>query len=54
VRFRFSVFTVKQVEAIVAYLRWKREAADTTEFDRQQIDEALENYWDRRLIKPTL
>jgi hypothetical protein len=50
--FKFSVFTMEQVGAIVAYLRWKRESAEVTECDREQIDEALENYWNRRLITP--
>jgi hypothetical protein len=48
-RFRFSVFTMEQVGAIVAYLRWKRESVEVTEFDREQIDEALENYWYERI-----
>jgi hypothetical protein len=44
-RFKFSVFTMEQVGAIVDYLRWKGESAEVTEFDREQIDEALKNYW---------
>jgi hypothetical protein len=44
-QFKFSIFTVEQVRAVVAYLRLKREAAEVLKSEQQEIDEALENYW---------
>ncbi|MBD1850892.1 DUF6714 family protein [Leptolyngbya sp. FACHB-711] len=49
---RFSVFTREQAAAIVAYLTLKRNAENIIEFEQQQIDEALKNYWYQRA--PTL
>lgn len=46
-RFRLSVFTREEAEAIVAYLEYKREAEDR-EFDRPRIDAALTIYWRER------
>ncbi len=42
---RLSVFDHVQAAAIVAYLRLKR---DADEFDRDDIDQALKNFWLRR------
>jgi hypothetical protein len=41
-RHKFAVFTRREATAIVAYLKYKREASD---FDRERIDQALRNYW---------
>lgn len=41
---RFSMFTRAQAEAIVAYLRFKQ-AGEELESQRQEIEQALQNYW---------
>jgi hypothetical protein len=46
-RFRLSVFTREEAEAVVAYLEYKREA-EAGELDRPRIDAALAVYWRER------
>ena len=43
-RYKLSIFTREEAEAIVAYLRVKQEAADLDE-TREQIQAALDLYW---------
>lgn len=47
-RYRLSVFTRKEAEAIVAYLRYKREA-DHDKLEVEAIDAALKIYWLERI-----
>ena len=42
---RFSVFTPTQARAIASYLKVKLEEALTT-YEREQIEQALRNYWE--------
>jgi hypothetical protein len=44
-RHRFSVFTTREVAAIMSYLTYK---AETDEFGRDRIKEAIRNYWSER------
>ena len=44
-RCKFAMFHSREVAAITAYLRFKMDSADTSQFERKQIEEALENYW---------
>jgi len=46
-RQEFSIFTAKQVSAIVAYLWWKLE----TEGYNPTVEQALENYWLEREVE---
>lgn len=41
---RFSVFTVEETQAIIAYLSHKLDQ-DILDFERNQINQALANYW---------
>ncbi len=43
---RLAVFDKAQAAAIVAYLEFKREV---DEFERESIDQALANFWRRRV-----
>jgi hypothetical protein len=45
-RYKFSMFSSLEVKAIVAYLKW---CSDTDECSRETIDQALTNYWNRRM-----
>ncbi len=45
---RFSGFSAAETEAIVGYLKFKRQHVHT-QFERNMIDEALQNYWLGRL-----
>lgn len=42
---KFAMFKPAETAAIVAYLTYKREISD---FDRERIDQALQNYWLKR------
>ena len=44
-RDRFSVFTREEAHAIVNYLKFKLDAADT-DFERESINQALHNFWE--------
>ena len=44
-RHKFAMFNKGEAAAIVAYLRWKR---DADEMSRARIDEALASYWNER------
>lgn len=44
-RERFAAFTRDEAQAVIAYLKWKR---DADSFDRASIDEALAFYWSAR------
>jgi hypothetical protein len=44
-RHKFAMFNKAEAAAIVAYLRWKR---DADEMEGTRIDEALANYWHER------
>jgi hypothetical protein len=44
-RHKYSMFNLRQCEAIVAYLYFKMEHRDTMDFEREQIRQALDNYW---------
>jgi hypothetical protein len=46
-RQRLSVFPREEAQAIVVYLRWRRERNDS-DFDRPQIDAALDKFWAHR------
>jgi hypothetical protein len=46
-RYRLSVFTREEAQAIVAYLEYKREL-DARSPDRVRIDAALDGYWRER------
>jgi hypothetical protein len=43
-RYRLSIFTREEAEAIVAYLEFKRDS-DPDVIDKQTIDAALESFW---------
>lgn len=43
-RYRLSVFTREEAEAIVAYLKFKRDSASSV-FDEEGIDGALNSFW---------
>jgi hypothetical protein len=43
---RFASFSTAEVQVIVAYLRLK---ADDDDVSREKIEQALSNYWERRL-----
>jgi hypothetical protein len=45
-RERFAAITRDQAQAIVSYLKWKR---DTDSFGRTNIEEALDSYWSARV-----
>jgi len=45
-QWRFSLFTKEEAKAILEYLKYK--SAISTDFSKQQILEAIENYWDYR------
>jgi Family of unknown function (DUF6714) len=47
VRFRLSIFTREEAQAIVAYLEYRRDA-DARSPDRARIDAALNEYWRQR------
>jgi hypothetical protein len=47
-RFKFSIFSVPQVRALIGYLEYKRGLEDLPEFQRAQIEQALRNYWNGR------
>ncbi len=52
-RYRLSVFTRQEAQAIVAYMAYKREQ-DTVGLDQTRIDAALRGYWlDRSENAPT-
>jgi hypothetical protein len=52
-RFRFSVFTREEAQAIVAYLEHRR-STDTDGIDKPAIDCALESFWrERAAVAPT-
>jgi hypothetical protein len=52
-RYRLSVFTREEAGAVVAYLRFKRDAA-STDFEKEQIDAALYAFWlERAQSAPT-
>jgi hypothetical protein len=52
-RYRLSVFTNEEAQAIVAYLRYKRDA-DPHKLDKDRIDAALNGYWlDRAAHAPS-
>jgi hypothetical protein len=44
-RERFAGFTREQAAAIAAYLIFKRDADDVLDSTRQEIDDALQDYW---------
>jgi hypothetical protein len=51
--YRLSVFTREEAGAIVAYLQYRRDAAET-DLEREQIDTALATYWlERARSAPT-
>jgi hypothetical protein len=52
-RYRLSVFTKEEASAIVAYLRYRREA-DSDGLDKDRIDAALDLFWlDRTTSAPS-
>ena len=52
-RFRLSIFTREEVQAIVAYLRYKRDA-DPYHLHQEAIEAALNLYWlERAANAPT-
>lgn len=52
-QYRLSVFTKEEAQAIVVYLRYKRDA-DPHKLDRDRIDAALNGYWlDRAAHAPS-
>jgi hypothetical protein len=52
-RYRLSVFTREEAGAIVAYLQYRRDTAET-DFEQKQINEALAAYWlERAQSAPT-
>jgi hypothetical protein len=52
-RYRLAVFTREEAQAIVAYLYFRLEAADT-DFERERLSAALEGYWlERARSAPT-
>jgi hypothetical protein len=46
-RYRLSIFTREEAEAIVAYLEFKRDS-DPDVIDRKDIDAALDSFWSER------
>jgi hypothetical protein len=47
-RQRFSGFTREQAAAIVAYLTFKKDSGDMLDSTRQEIDDALQSYWNEK------
>ena len=47
-RFKYAMFTVRQVRAIFIYLAFKAESDSITDYERQRIRQALDNYWAAR------
>lgn len=45
--YRLSIFTREEAAAIAAYLQFRREAAGT-DFEREEIDAALNSFWSAR------
>lgn len=52
-RYRLSAFTREESEAIVAYLKYKRDAAEE-ESDKERIQSALDSFWLERARKAPL
>ena len=53
-RYKLSVFTREEAEAIVEYLRWRRDADWATPLDKQEVDAALAHFWlERTRSAPT-
>ncbi len=48
-RHKFAMFNREEATAIVAYLTYKRDSDTITTLEKNQIDEALRNYWNERL-----
>ena len=46
-RYRLSVFTREEAQAIVAYMTYKRDH-DTSGLDKSRIDAALKAFWSHR------
>ena len=46
--FRFSVFDSPQASAIASYLTYELDSGERVDFEKQQIHEALDNYWRAR------
>jgi hypothetical protein len=44
-RYRLAVFTREEANAIVVYLRWKRDADSEAGLGPRAIDEALDRFW---------
>lgn len=44
----FAMFNVAETRAISAFLKFKLENADLVDFERDNIKQALENYWKKR------
>jgi hypothetical protein len=52
-RHQLSVFTREEAQAIIAYLRCRRESAETAR-EREEVDQALDAYWlERARTAPT-
>lgn len=44
-RHKFAMFNVPEAKAIVSYLRYKSATDGVTDYEKDRISEALENYW---------
>ncbi len=42
---KFAVFNQEQAAAIADYLAFKRDHTEMVDFEKERIDQALENYW---------
>lgn len=47
-RFRLSIFTREEAQAIVAYLKYKKNETYYDDIDKNEIDQALELFWNDR------
>ena len=50
-RHKFAVFSAREARAVLGYLRYK---AETDDFGRRQIEEAIKNYWSERATEDGL
>ena len=44
-RCKFAMFNPQEAATINSYLTFKRDSEDTSDYDRQKINEALQNFW---------
>ena len=48
--YKFSVFNKEQARLIIEYLKFKKKNGDLLDSEKKEIEEALNSYWNNRLI----